>query len=217
MSAAAQAPVYRPGAEVTAPFVVARTKPAYSAEARLAKLEGSVLLSLVVQSDGRPRDIHVIHALGLGLDESAVENARTWQFRPGTRQGTPVDVLAGEEVFFRSERTLWDWHTTRVVFDPPAAATRPVLVKTKFPPTLDEEENVSVTLAFDVSPNGLPVNLRVARSSDAKWEAEVLGALRSGWRFRPGRLEGQAVAVPAWIEFVRGSHSPIPPVKLPER
>jgi len=216
-TAAAQPPVFRPGPEVAAPFVVAKAKPAYTEEARLAKLEGSVLLSLVVVADGQPRDIQVARPLGLGLDESAVENVRTWQFKPGTRSGTPVDVQVNEEVFFRPQRTLWDWHLVRAVFQPPTAATRPVLIKVKFPATVDLEQNASVTISFDIGPNGVPLNARVAKSSDARWESELLAALHEGWRFRPGTIDGKPARVPAWFEFVRGSHSPIPPAAIPTR
>jgi len=189
LTAAAQPPVFHPGTDVQAPFVVAKAKPEYTEEARLAKLEGSVLLSLVVAADGHPRDIQVARPLGLGLDESAVENVRAWKFRPGTRSGTPVDVLVNEEVFFRPQRTLWDWHLVRAVFHPPPLATRPVLSKVIFPATVDLEQNASVTIAFDVAPNGIPVHLRVVKSSDPRWEA--------------------------WFEFVRGSHSPIPTAAIP--
>jgi TonB family protein len=215
LTAAAQLPVFRPGPDVKAPFVVAKAPPAYTEEARLAKLEGSVLLSLVVGADGHPRDIQVARPLGLGLDESAVENVRAWQFQPGTRNGTPVDVLVNEEVFFRPQRTLWDWHLVRAVFQPPPLATRPVLTQVKFPATVDREQNASVTIAFDVAPNGVPIQLRVVKSSNSKWEMEVLAAMHQGWRFRPGTVNGKTTAVPAWFEFVRGSHSPIPPAALP--
>jgi TonB family protein len=216
LGAAAQPPVFRPGPNVAAPFVVAKAKPGYSEEARIAKLEGSVLLSVVVGADGQPSDIHVARALGLGLDEKAVENARAWQFKPGTRAGNPVAVQVNLEVFFRPERTLWDWHVIRAVFRPPAElATRPTLIRAKFPPTVDVEENASVTVAFDVSAKGLPVNVRAVKSSDAKWESELLTAVRGGWRFRPGKVNEKPVTVPAWFEFVRGSHSPIPPVPIP--
>ena len=219
--------MFRPGPDVSAPFVAAKAPPAYSDEARLAKLEGSVLLSLVVGADGQPRDIQVVRPLGLGLDENAFENVRAWQFKPGTRNGIPVDVLVNEEVFFRPQRTLWDWHVVRAVFRPLGGATRPVLVKTRFPATVDAEENASVTIRFDVGPDGIPADVRVVKSSDTKWERELLFAVREGWRFRPGaagdkapggigdKAGGTPVAVPAWFEFVRGSHSPIPPVPIP--
>ena len=215
LTAGAQPPVFRPGPEVVAPFVVAKAKPAYTEEARLAKLEGSVLLSLVIGADGQPRDIQVARPLGLGLDERAVENVRAWQFKPGTRNGNPVDVMVNEEVFFRPQRTLWDWHLVRAVFQQPTAATRPVLMKVKFPATVELEQNASVTIAFDIGSNGIPLNARVAKSSDPRWENELLAALRDGWRFQPGTIDGQPATVPAWFEFVRGSHSPIPPAAIP--
>lgn len=207
--------MYRPGPEIVAPFVAAKTPPEYTAEARLAKLEGGVLLSLVVGSDGRPRDIRVARQLGLGLDERAIENVRTWQFRPGARSGMPVDVQVNEEVFFRRPRDLWDWHLVRAVFRPPPGATRPVVIQAKFPPTVDIEENASVTIAFDVGQKGVPVNPRVLKSSNRKWDGEVLQVLQAGWRFRAGVRDGKPVTVPAWFEFVRGSHSPIPAADIP--
>ena len=94
-------------------------------------------------------------------------------------------------------------------------ATRPILIKVKFPATVDLEENASVTIAFDVAPKGVPLNLRVVKSSDARWESELLAAVRDGWRFRPGIIDGKPATVPAWFEFVRGSHSPIPPAPIP--
>ena len=216
-TAAAQLPQFHVGSGIVAPFVSAKTPPLYTGEARLAKLEGSVLLSLVVGADGLPRDIQVARPLGLGLDESAVDNVRAWQFKPGTRNGTPVAVFVNEEVFFHAQRTLWDWHVVRAVFHPPPNAMRPTLINIKFPATVDLEENASVTIAFDVPPNGVPADLRVVKSSGAKWENELLAAVRSGWRFRPGTGDGKPVTVPAWFEFVRGSHSPIPPAAIPDR
>jgi TonB family protein len=215
LTAVAQPPVLRPGPDVTAPFVIAKANPAYTDEARLAKLEGSVLLSVVVGADGQPRDIQVARPLGLGLDEKAVENVRAWQFKPGAKNGNPVDVLVQLEVFFRPQRTLWDWHVARAAFRSPNLTIRPALVKVKFPPTVDQEENASVTMSFDIGPKGVPAHVVVVKSSDAKWESALLAAVRDGWRFRPGTIDGKPVTVPAWFEFVRGSHSPIPAVPIP--
>ena len=210
-------PIFRLGPGISAPFVIAKAMPEYSDEARLAKLEGSVLLSLVIDADGRPHDVQVVRSLGLGLNERAAESVRHWQFKPGVKNGIAVAVQVNEEVFFRTGRTLWDWHAVRAIFLPPDGVARPVLVKTKFPATVDEEQNASVTIAFDVGPRGLPANLRVVKSSNAKWEAGIVAAVRDGWRFLPGTRDGKPTAVPAWFEFVRGSHSPIPPVPIPPR
>jgi TonB family protein len=212
-----QPPVFRLGPDIAAPFVVAKAKPEYTEEARLVKLEGSVLLSVVVDTAGQPSDIYVDRPLGLGLDESAVENVRHWQFKPGTKAGIPVAVRVNQEVFFHTRRNLWDWHAVRAIFVPPDGASRPVVIKTKFPATVDEEENASVTIAFQVGRNGVPANATAVKSSNSKWEKDLLAAVRQGWRFRPGTQNGNAVAVRAWFEFVRGSHSPIPPAPLPTR
>ena len=200
---------------IAAPFVVAKTKPDYTTEALLTKLEGGVLLSVTVDAEGHPRDFHVDRPLGLGLDESAIENVRHWQFKPGTKDGAPFAVQVNEEVFFRTARTLWDWHAVRALFQVPDGATRPIVIKTKFPATVDAEENASVTISFDIDKKGAPVNARVEKSSDPKWEKELLATLSDGWRFRPGMREGKPVIVRAWFEFVRGSHAPIPPAPIP--
>ena len=102
----------------------------------------------------------------------------------------------------RPQRTLWDWHLVRAVFQPPPRATRPVLTEVKFPATVDLEQNASVTIAFDIGPNGIPAGLRVVKSSNARWEMELLVAMRQGWRFRPGTIDGKPTAVPDWFEFV---------------
>jgi TonB family protein len=203
--------VYRPGADTRAPVVVAKPKPEYSQEARLAKLEGSVLLSFIVAKDGEVREIRVERSLGLGLDEKAIENVREWKFDPGTKDGSPVDVQVNGEVFFRQARQLWDWHLVSASFDPPNGVSRPVVLKTQFPPTSRLEENVSVQISFEVDPNGMARSVHADRSSDSKWEAEIVTALREGWSFQAGKKDGKPVAVRGRFDFVRGAHSPIPP------
>lgn len=92
---------YRIGGEVSAPTLISKTEPEYSEEARKAKYSGSVLLSIVVDVNGLPRDIKVVRPLGLGLDEKAIEAVMKWRFRPGMKGGRPVPVQAQVEVSFR--------------------------------------------------------------------------------------------------------------------
>jgi TonB family protein len=202
--------VYRPGAGVQAPIVVSKSDPDYTQEARLARLEGSVLLSLIVGKDAKPREIRVERPLGLGLDENAAAKVREWIFRPGTKDGMPADVLINVELFFRRPRGLWEWHLARAAFDPPAGASRPVVIETRYPAASDTEQNVLVQVSFDVDIQGMARNTRVEKSSDPKWDAEIIAALSDGWRFQPGFEDGNPVAVRGRFAFVRGSHSPIP-------
>jgi TonB family protein len=93
--------VFRIGAGVSSPVLIHRVEPAYSDEARKAKFQGTVVLAVVVDENGRVRDLRVARPLGLGLDEKAIEAERQWRFKPSQRQGKPVAVLATVEVNFR--------------------------------------------------------------------------------------------------------------------
>ena len=92
---------YRPGGGVTNPVALYKPEPQYSEEARKAKWQGAVLLSLVVDENGKPIQIKVIRPLGLGLDEKAIEAVSQWKFKPGMKDGKPVPVQAQIEVTFR--------------------------------------------------------------------------------------------------------------------
>ncbi len=89
------------GNGVTAPRILSKVEPAYTDEARAAKYQGSVELSVEVGTDGVPQKIVVKRGLGLGLDEKAVEAVSKWRFQPGTRFGVPVTVAATVQVSFR--------------------------------------------------------------------------------------------------------------------
>ena len=92
---------YRVGGGVTAPTLVFKVEPEYSEEARKAKFQGIVLLYLEVNERGLPQNPRVIRALGLGLDEKAIEAVMKWRFRPGLKDGKPVAAQAQVEVNFR--------------------------------------------------------------------------------------------------------------------
>lgn len=93
--------VFKIGGGVSAPKALYAPDPEYSEEARKAKYQGTVVLSLVVGADGMPRDIKVARSLGLGLDQKAIEAVKTWKFEPGTKDGKPVATYASIEVQFR--------------------------------------------------------------------------------------------------------------------
>jgi TonB family protein len=93
--------VFRAGGGVSAPTLLSKVEPEYSEEARKAKYQGVVLLYVEVDPSGRAINIRVLHSLGLGLDEKAMEAVRKWRFKPGVRDGRPVTVQAQIEVNFR--------------------------------------------------------------------------------------------------------------------
>jgi TonB family protein len=90
------------GKDVSAPQLISKVEPEYTDEARAAKYQGTVLLSTVIDADGRATNFKVIRSLGMGLDEKAIEAVGKWQFRPGMKAGVPVKVQAQIEVNFRT-------------------------------------------------------------------------------------------------------------------
>jgi TonB family protein len=92
---------YRIGGGVSPPSVILKVEPEYSEEARKAKFQGTVVLFVVVDEKGNPRELKVMRPLGLGLDQKAIEAVEKWKFKPGMKDGKPVAVQATIEVNFR--------------------------------------------------------------------------------------------------------------------
>jgi TonB family protein len=92
---------YRIGGGVSAPSLLSKVEPEYSEEARKAKWQGVVVLSLIVDDQGRPQGLKVVRSLGLGLDQKAIEAVEKWRFKPGMKDGKAVPVFATVEVNFR--------------------------------------------------------------------------------------------------------------------
>jgi TonB family protein len=94
-------PAYKVGGGVVPPAVNRKVDPQYAEEARLLKYSGSVQLSVVVDPSGHAKSIRLVKGLGFGLDEKAAEAVLQWVFRPGMKDGNPVNVKATIQVNFR--------------------------------------------------------------------------------------------------------------------
>jgi TonB family protein len=82
--------------------VVHSVEAEFSDEARRAKYQGVCLISLIVDAQGNPQDVRVARALGMGLDEKAIEAIRQYKFKPAMKDGkTAVPVPITIEVDFR--------------------------------------------------------------------------------------------------------------------
>lgn len=82
------------------PTVLYREKAKYTEDARLNKVEGSVLLTIVFGADGRIHDIRTVRGLSHGLTESAIEAAQKIRFHPAVQNGKPMPVRATLEFNF---------------------------------------------------------------------------------------------------------------------
>jgi TonB family protein len=93
--------VYSVGNGVTSPALISKVEPAYTQEARAAKIDGTVILYLEVNPEGVPQNMRVLRSLEPGLDQNAIYAVSQWRFRPGMKDGQPVTVAAQVEVNFR--------------------------------------------------------------------------------------------------------------------
>jgi TonB family protein len=92
---------YKPGEGISAPTVISKVDPEYTPQARFLRLQGTVMLRLVVDELGRPQDISLVRGIGFGLDENAVRAVRSWRFKPGASEGQPVATIATVELNYR--------------------------------------------------------------------------------------------------------------------
>jgi TonB family protein len=94
--------IYHVGEGVSQPKATFSPTPEYTVGAAKKKIEGTVLLSLIVFPDGTSRDVTVIKGLGYGLDEQAVKAVSIWRFQPAVRQsdGEAIPISITVETTF---------------------------------------------------------------------------------------------------------------------
>lgn len=98
----------RVGNGISAPKLKHKIEPQYSPLARADHVQGTVVIAIIVDESGMPKDIHVISPLGFGLDEKAEEAIAKWRFEPGMKEGKAVPVMAHIEVNFRFPQMWFD-------------------------------------------------------------------------------------------------------------
>jgi len=92
--------VYEPGGDVKPPKLTHYVEPAFSSSSKEAFVEGTVKISTVVTTEGRPTDLHVVSGLNSQEDRTAVDAVTEWRFQPGTKNGRAVKVKVTVEVDF---------------------------------------------------------------------------------------------------------------------
>jgi TonB family protein len=80
--------------------VLWKPRPVYTDEARAKKLEGNVTLEVIFRATGQVEVLRVKSGLGSGLDQSARTAAEQIRFRPGKKDGVPVDKTGLVQITF---------------------------------------------------------------------------------------------------------------------
>ena len=94
------APVRLNGGQIAAPRKVHDVTPVYPPIAQSARVEGVVVLEVIIERDGRVRQAHVLKSIPL-LDQAAMSAVEQWVFSPTRLKGEPVPVVMTVTVDFR--------------------------------------------------------------------------------------------------------------------
>jgi TonB family protein len=81
--------------------ILSKPTPIYTQEARSLRIEGEVLLEVVLEASGSLRVVRVMRGLGHGLDDNAVKAAEQIHFKPATRDGQPADSTVVLHIIFQ--------------------------------------------------------------------------------------------------------------------
>jgi TonB family protein len=90
-------------AGVVPPRLVGFRAPEYPEMARRQRVEGTVVVRVLVSEAGQAKEVELVEGLerDAGLNEAALRAARTARFEAGTRDGVPVEVWTVINVPFR--------------------------------------------------------------------------------------------------------------------
>ncbi|HEY8671297.1 MAG TPA: energy transducer TonB [Terriglobales bacterium] len=85
---------------VTPPKLLYQVSASYTKSAQADKVQGTVVISAIIGSDGVPRNISVARSLRSDLDSQALAAVSYYRFAAATRNGKRVPVMANIEVTF---------------------------------------------------------------------------------------------------------------------
>ena len=90
---------------VSLPIIWWKVRPVFPELARVARIEGRVVIQVLVSQDGAVTDLEVLECNrpGLGFEESALLAVEQWRYLPAMKDGEPVAVYFTVRVDFELE------------------------------------------------------------------------------------------------------------------
>lgn len=171
--------------------------------ARRIRAQGEVTLSVVVKADGSVRDVHVVKSVGYGMDERAAECIRKWRFKPGAKDGAPVDVVFQMAYNFGLAPEPRVWGAGPLTFSSDNSITPPVLKVGAMPTAQRQPGDETVLLQFTVSPTGEVVDIQPVEGKDST-SLSLLTKSLSSWKFIPASDGNGPAAVIGKVLFIKG-------------
>ena len=82
----------RVSAGVTQGLKVKNVNPVYPQMAKIARVQGPVVLAAVIGKDGTIQNLHVLSTASPLLNQAAIDAVKEWRYRPYILNGEPVEV-----------------------------------------------------------------------------------------------------------------------------
>jgi TonB family protein len=171
------------------------TPPLYSDEARRRGIEGFVTVEATIDVFGTAHLLRVVNGLGFGLDQNALVALRQWQFRPGTQDGTPVEMTAEIDIEFRlRNEALNELIANDMATLVGPDVTPPRAVRTSRMPLDAGRARGAVVLDVVLLQDGSPKIVRILRSLTPEADEQAVRHFEQ-WRFTPAMKNGAPVKV----------------------
>lgn len=152
----------------------------YPDELKALGIEGRVVTRFIVSSTGAVEKIRIVTSPDERLSDLTRETVSQWRFRPGEREGKPVNTVVTVPLMYKLSEE------ERQAMIPPK---RLVNATPEYPvELLNEHPSGTVQLGFEIAPNGLAFNIQVLSSTDAAFDASAIEAAKQ-WRFAPNSSE----------------------------
>jgi len=197
-------------------LLIRRVAPMYPPLARQARIQGSVILKIVINKDGDVRDVQLYSGHPM-LAPAAIEAVKQWKYQPYTKDGEVVEVSTMVRVNFNiagappapagavGEGPVIGTGATGLSGDVRASEAemrtqRIQQIDPVYPPgAIQEKVRGPVMLDVQVSPAGDVRNVMVV-SGDPILTAAAIEAVKQ-WRYRPFVVNGNPVAVVGMVRL----------------
>ena len=203
--------VYYVGPEVTAPQLTRTVSVPYPEVVSDRAVQGMTVLAMVVDANGMPAHIQVLHTHGELFDEGLIRAVKRSSFVPGCLAGKPVPVWIDIRAIFRADRSrvvpqvliterdlnprdearLEDKHHKPPSYTPPLPIHT---VDADFDDPFSKHPFVQVAVvSVLVSEAGSPKEVRVARGLGFGLDEKAEAAVRR-YEFMPATRNGKPVS-----------------------
>jgi len=202
--------VYYVGPEVSAPVLVRAILAGYPSNVAQKDVQGMTVLAMVIDANGVPQHIQMLHTHGDTFDKSAIAALKASKFAPGKLAGKPVPVWIDVRVIFHAnhsqavpqvliaerdlpaptESQLEDKHHNPLSYTPPFPIHT---VDADFADPFAKHPYVQVAIVTVlVGVDGLPKDVRVSRGLGFGLDQKAKAAVEH-YRFLPATKKGKPV------------------------